>query len=38
MKYLKTAITITLLALTSFVKVFLDVLQYDVQFHELSCA
>lgn len=38
MKYLKTAITITLLALTSFVKVFLDILQYDVQFHELSSA
>ena len=38
MKYLKTAITITLLALTSFVKVFLDILQYDVAFHELSSA
>lgn len=38
MKYLKTTITITLLVLTSFVKVFLDILQYDVQFHELSNA
>ena len=38
MKYLKTAITIVLLALTSFVKVFLDILQYDVEFQELTAA
>lgn len=38
MKYLKTAITIVLLALVSFVKVFMDMMQYDVAFQELSTA
>lgn len=38
MRYLKTAITVTLLALTSFVKVFLDIIQYDVAFQALTTA
>lgn len=38
MKYLKTAITVALLALTSFVKVFLDIIQYDVAFQALTTA
>lgn len=38
MKYLKTAITITLLSLLSFVKVFMDMMEYDIAFQELSTA
>ena len=38
MRYLKTAITVVLLALVSFVKVFLDILQYDVEFQSLTAA
>lgn len=36
--YLKTAITIILLSLLSFVKVFMDMMEYDIAFQELSSA
>ena len=38
MRYMKTAITVVLLAIVSFVKVFLDILQYDVTFQSLTMA